>query len=132
MHSSAEGRGTKQSLGCLSTIDQSGFSLSVAPPSSPGMSFGMVDGSTVGGAKRGIDRAIWLRSNESQRYLTASLIARAAATIAARAGRTSSQRRVLSPQSGFTQSWEGDNTLQAFFKRPSISSSAGMRGEWMS
>jgi hypothetical protein len=72
------------------------------------------------------------RASREQSHFTASRIARAALTIAARAGRTSFQCRVLSPQSGLTQSWAGDNTLEAFFKSPSISSSVGIRGEWIS
>ena len=50
----------------------------------------------------------------------------------ASAGRTSSQRRVLRPQSGFTQSRSTGTTFKAAFKRPTISDVSGTRGEWMS
>ena len=48
------------------------------------------------------------------------------------AGRTSSQRRVLRPQSGFTQIWSGASRDFAFPRSFAMSSVLGHRGEWTS
>ena len=65
-------------------------------------------------------------------YVSVVRAIRAASTIATKADRTSSQRRVFKPQSGFTQSCLADKTFVAFLTRSSISCVVGMRGEWMS
>ena len=48
------------------------------------------------------------------------------------AGFTSAQPRVLQPQSGFTQSLSLGRAAAAWRSRPTISSTPGARGEWMS
>jgi hypothetical protein len=57
---------------------------------------------------------------------------RAAVTIFRSAGMTSSQRRVLSPQSGFTQTASDGRTLRMRRKMLWISSTVGIAGEWTS
>ena len=56
----------------------------------------------------------------------------AASTMLRSEGFTSSQRRVLRPQSGFTQSRSAGMTATALRRRSLISSVSATRGEWMS
>ncbi len=56
----------------------------------------------------------------------------AAATMCCSAMRTSSSRRVLRPQSGFTHTRSRGSTATAWRRRSAISSVGGTRGEWMS
>lgn len=58
-----------------------------------------------------------------------SRIARAAATMFIREGRTSSHLRVLRPQSGFTHNWPSSNRSRASMMRLEISPTSGTRGE---
>ena len=57
---------------------------------------------------------------------------RAAATMLASAGRTSSHLRVFNPQSGLIQIWESESRFRASLSRLVISPISGTRGEWMS
>ena len=61
-------------------------------------------------------------------YASVLRATRAASTIATKAGRTSSQRRVFKPQSGFTQSCFADKTFVVYFKRSTISHVVGIHG----
>lgn len=64
--------------------------------------------------------------------VTLSLIIRAACTIFINACFVSGHLRVFNPQSGFTQRFRAGNNATAFSSKASISSTPGMRGEWMS
>jgi len=63
---------------------------------------------------------------------TFSLIFRAACTILISACFVSGHLRVFNPQSGLTQIFRADNSCPAFSSKETISSTPGIRGEWMS
>src|SRR6478672_2057017 len=66
------------------------------------------------------------------RFYANVLNSRAAATMLASAGRTSSHLRVFNPQSGLIQSGVSESRLLASLIRSVISPISGTRGEWMS